>query len=479
MLGVPSCRFARRGVPAAAAAARRWLQLQPARPAEGPAGAARARRDGAGAAGGAALALLAVGGAGGAVALSEAGAAGGGASAAAGGEEGAAAAAKARVQALTNDAYEWGAKVQTAVTAKRDSWAAYAEQGLGSANQQVRALLQLQPRSELAAHQRARSDDFFPVTVIANKALGPNTRLLRLQLESSDAALEYRFGSYVTLRGLSLAVDESFPFGKLVEREYLPLQPLDRRGHFDVIVKTYAWPGGDCSRFLAAARPGDTLEARGPVRRPVLEALIAPPTEASATAAAGAAPSPPPPPLQPPLPPPPPPRSTHLAIVTGGSGTAAAIQLVRSVLGADVRGRPPRRTGKGSEAPPALTITVLASDRGPDDLFYVSELQRLSSKFPGRLTVHRTLTRDAPRGWRHSTGRVSAEMIKKHLPAPGPGVVVLVCGPDGFCRHLAGPGAAPNLRDTRAVPAPAEQPPAHAFEAGLLRTLGYDRVAVL
>jgi cytochrome-b5 reductase len=363
--------------------------------------------------------------------------------------------------------------VQTAVTATCDSWTANAKQGLGSATQQVRAFLQLKSRSELTAQQRARSDDFFPVSVISNKALGPNTRLLRLQLESADAALEYRFGSFVTLRGLSLAVDESFPFGKLVEREYLPLQPLDRRGHFDVIVKTYAWPAGDCSRFLAAARPGDTLEARGPVRRPVLEAVIAPPPEASATAA---------PPAAPPVADgsaPSPPRSRHLAIVTGGSGTAAAIQLVRSVLGADVRGRPPRRTGKGSEAPPALTITVLASDRGPDDLFYVSELQRLSSKFPGRLTVHRTLTRDAPQGWRHSTGRVSAEMIKKHLPAPGPGVVVLVCGPDGFCRHLAGPGAAPNLRDTRVVPAPVEQPPAYAFEAGLLRTLGYDRVTVL
>lgn len=44
------------------------------------------------------------------------------------------------------------------------------------------------------------------------------------------------------------------------------------------------------------------------------------------------------------------------------------------------------------------------------------------------LQLHYTLDRP-PAKWSHSTGFINADMVKEHLPAPGSGTLILMCGP--------------------------------------------------
>lgn len=109
-------------------------------------------------------------------------------------------------------------------------------------------------RNGVAAEGEEEEDGFYNVEVLRNKPLGANTRLVRFKLSDPKAGLPYTLGSYVQVKGLSFNVDESFPFGKKVCKPYLPVQALDKKGFFDVVVHTYSSPLGDTSRFLANRR---------------------------------------------------------------------------------------------------------------------------------------------------------------------------------------------------------------------------------
>jgi len=276
-------------------------------------------------------------------------------------------------------------------------------------------------------------DGFYKVEVLRNKALGPNTRLLRLKLDDPEACLEYSPGSFVYVRGTTFSVAESFPFGKQVCKPYLVVQPLDRKGHFDLIVKTFPYPQGDTSRYLAESSQGDLVEVKGPISRnggSILNDTQAP---------------------------------QNVAIITGGSGLTAAIQLVRSLLPQD------------DETEPKHRISILASDKTSSDLFYMKELDRLSERFPENLTIHRTLTRDAPHNWDQSVGRITDCMVRSHLPEPSSDTLVVVSGPNEFVKYLVGSQAEPNNEKVdmcRVNPAVGE-------EKSVLGRLGYDNVILL
>ena len=57
---------------------------------------------------------------------------------------------------------------------------------------------------------------------------------------------------------------------------------------------------------------------------------------------------------------------------------------------------------------------------------------------------------NAPQGWKGGVGFVSTEMIQQHLPAPGPGVKILRCGPlpmnKAMKAHLDALGFTPEMQ---------------------------------
>ena len=42
-------------------------------------------------------------------------------------------------------------------------------------------------------------------------------------------------------------------------------------------------------------------------------------------------------------------------------------------------------------------------------------------------------------GWKYSSGYITANMIKEHLPPPGPSTLILVCGPLPLIQTAARP----------------------------------------
>jgi cytochrome-b5 reductase len=96
--------------------------------------------------------------------------------------------------------------------------------------------------------------------------------------------------------------------------------------------------------------------------------------------------------------------------------------------------------------------------RTPDDILLRPELERLAQQeaakaeqHPGeepRFRVSYTVDRLPPRGekekeeqafWPYDLGHVTADMIRRHLPPPGPGTFVAICGPPPFVHYACRP----------------------------------------
>lgn len=94
--------------------------------------------------------------------------------------------------------------------------------------------------------------------------------------------------------------------------------------------------------------------------------------------------------------------------------------------------------------------------RTPDDILLRPELERLAQQEsdnveqqPGlepRFRVWYTVDCLPPRGaneepssWPYELGQVNADMIKQHLPPPGPGTFVAICGPPPFVHYACRP----------------------------------------
>jgi len=65
------------------------------------------------------------------------------------------------------------------------------------------------------------------------------------------------------------------------------------------------------------------------------------------------------------------------------------------------------------------------------------ELEDMAAAHAARLQVTLTLTRPGP-AWMGVRGRPDEDMLRQHLPPPGTGTLILVCGTDGFVESMAG-----------------------------------------
>ena len=67
-------------------------------------------------------------------------------------------------------------------------------------------------------------------------------------------------------------------------------------------------------------------------------------------------------------------------------------------------------------------------------------LLRSATEFPSRLKVYYVLDKPPESGWKGGRGYITKGMLREHMPDPllGPLAKVLVCGPPGMVKHLAG-----------------------------------------
>jgi nitrate reductase (NAD(P)H) len=106
----------------------------------------------------------------------------------------------------------------------------------------------------------------------------------------------------------------------------------------------------------------------------------------------------------------------EIGLICGGSGVTPILQVARGIL-VDTSNNDSK-------------VWILDSNRTEDDILCREELDRLGQDFKDRCKIHYTLTR-APisNGWAYSKGRIDKIMIDCHLPSPGPGNLIGICGP--------------------------------------------------
>lgn len=243
-------------------------------------------------------------------------------------------------------------------------------------------------------------EEWLELPLIDKKTLSHDTRLFRFGLQSSDHILGLPIGQHISFR----YTDSN---GKLVMRSYTPVSSDLDRGHVDFVVKIYfkethpKFPeGGKMSQHLEALSIGDTMSMRGPKGTVTYNGRgnfhISRAGESHNI------------------------NVRKVGMVAGGTGITPMLQIVRAVL---------RDPADKTE------LFLIFANQTEDDILLRQELDALPCD---RIRVWYTLDRP-PKKWNYSTGFISSEMCRAHLPAPAPDVQLFVCGPPPMIKFACEP----------------------------------------
>ena len=217
-------------------------------------------------------------------------------------------------------------------------------------------------------------------TITAVRDETPTVRTFTLGLPGWAGQAGHRPGQHLDLR---LTAEDGYS----VERSYSIASEPERAGEVDITVERI--PGGEVSPFLhEVVIPGDRLEVRGPIGGYfVWEATMGGP----------------------------------LLLVAGGSGVVPLMAMAR------------HRAARAGAAVPAR---LLFSSRGPDEIIYREELDRLAAAGDGFEVVH-TLTRQQPPGWTGYARRIDEGMLADVIEPLGAGTRAYACGPTALVETVA------------------------------------------
>ena len=204
----------------------------------------------------------------------------------------------------------------------------------------------------------------------------PTVRTFTLAL---PAWTGHRPGQHVDLR---LTAEDGYS----VERSYSIASEPERPSEIDITVERIE--GGEVSPFLhEVVAPGDRLEVRGPIGGYfVWEAALGGP----------------------------------LLLIAGGSGVVPLMAMARH----------------RARAATTVAARLLFSSRGPDEVIYADELDRLAAANDGFDVVH-TLTRRQPPGWTGYDRRIDEQMLADVLEPLGSGARAYACGPTALVETVA------------------------------------------
>lgn len=213
-------------------------------------------------------------------------------------------------------------------------------------------------------------------TVAAVRDETPTVRSFTLDLPSWPG---HRAGQHVDLR---LTAEDGYS----VERSYSIASEPERSGQVDITVERIS--GGEVSPFLhEVVVPGDRLEVRGPIGGYFVWAAN---------------------------------LGGPLLLVAGGSGVVPLMAMAR------------HRARAASHVPARL----LFSSRGPDELIYREELERLVGAGDG-FEVAYTLTRQQPPGWSGYARRIDEQMLAEVIEPLGSAARAFACGPTALVETVA------------------------------------------
>lgn len=234
----------------------------------------------------------------------------------------------------------------------------------------------------------------YPLCLVDKQEISHDTKKFRFGLPSQTHILGLPIGQHVYL---SAKVN-----GSLVVRAYTPVSSDEDQGFVDLVVKVYyknshpAFPeGGKMSQYLDNMAIGDSIDFRGPNGLLVYKGngkfSIRPDKKSE-------------PKLQ---------TFKHIGMIAGGTGITPMLQLIRSIT---------------ADPTDNTKCSLIFANQTEKDILLREELEEVKKNHPDKVNLWFTLDRP-PQDWRYSSGFVTSDMIKDHLPPASGDVLVVLCGP--------------------------------------------------
>ncbi|XP_072242715.1 NADH-cytochrome b5 reductase 2 [Leuresthes tenuis] len=244
----------------------------------------------------------------------------------------------------------------------------------------------------------------YPLPLISKEEISHDTKKFRFGLPSAAHVLGLPVGQHVYL---SAKVN-----GCLVVRPYTPVSSDEDQGFIDLVVKIYyknthpLYPdGGQMSQYLDNMSIGDTIDFRGPSGLLVYQGK----SQFSIRLNKKLEPN-----IQ---------KFKYVGMIAGGTGITPMLQLIRSIT---------------SDPTDNTKCSLIFANQTEKDILLREELEEVLKNHPDKVKLWYTLDKP-PQKWSYSSGYVTYDMIKDHLPAPSTDVLVVLCGPAPMIRNACLP----------------------------------------
>ena len=216
-----------------------------------------------------------------------------------------------------------------------------------------------------------------PVTRIKTKEQ-TSYRLTAIHHDTHDTKT-FRFGLPANATLDMLPGDNLYVYatinGRAVKRPYTPSSLVGITGHFDLTVKRYET--GLISKYLHEQKVGDSVLMSGPNQGGHWVDGMA----------------------------------KKVGFVAGGTGITPMISIIRWIL--------TKRLD--------VDLVLLFANKTEADIIFREEWERDVREHSNFHCYH--VLEQPPAGWSQSTGRITEDVLRLHLPPPGPETVIFLCGP--------------------------------------------------
>uniref|UniRef100_A0A8C5E7Z1 NADH-cytochrome b5 reductase n=1 Tax=Gouania willdenowi TaxID=441366 RepID=A0A8C5E7Z1_GOUWI len=244
----------------------------------------------------------------------------------------------------------------------------------------------------------------YSLPLIHKTEISHDTKKFRFGLPSGTHILGLPVGQHVYL---TAKIN-----GAPVVRAYTPVSSDEDQGYVDLVVKVYyknshpSFPdGGKMSQYLDNMAIGDTMDFRGPngllVYKGNGQFSIKPDKKSQSKVR----------------------KFKHVGMIAGGTGITPMLQLLRCIT---------------ADSSDSTKCSLIFANQTEKDILLGKELEEIKRNHPDKVQLWFTLDKP-PQEWRYSSGFVTQDMIKDHLPVPSNDVLMVLCGPPGMIQYACLP----------------------------------------